>query len=162
MDLLFHIDEVPVAELLFYARKLSIIYVALFIITVIETFLIDDRSILPWSIASCFLLLLNVATLRFVCDDQSLFRIRCSLSVACMLLTYWIIWVVWFGVKGYFSPIWNICGPIVAVLMQATTAFILNKFRQKIIVMAAVEENPLRSSLIDPYKISYDNVTPNH
>ena len=160
VNLLCAIDEVPVSELQFYARHLSNAFIVLVIITIIEIIFFFEiaPTVLGWGCTSMVCMSVNVVGLRAVAEEQTPRRVNLNIIFAIGLLMFWSIWLIYGLCKRWFTPLYAaLPGPLVMIIMQGITVFILFKFRGKVELAQQNEEDNMNTKLVDTNVIHYEH-----
>ena len=156
LDILFHLDEMPLLELTFYARRLSHIYLIVIIasIVVLCVYYRTQQTVLLMSCMELMVIFCTFVILRIIIQSP-----RDSYSAAIgfsgLLLAFVFSITIYAAIIGSFQPVWLVLLPTVWVLLQASSVYILWGFRRKLLV-AVRDENQIRTKILDD-SILYSN-----
>lgn len=149
--MVFHMDEVPLLELKFYARNVSLIYLVVLVFGIVMLCLTPphfNAFLLALTIVDVSLVGMNIFVLRLVVWNAS----RCNcLSALLLTLGALIVYVVLaiIGVVRQFIKPYILVIPILWILLEISTVVILHGFYKKIVNEGEAEPSTLGSTLLD-------------
>lgn len=157
LDILFHLDEMPLLELTFYARRLSLIYLLVIIISIImlSIYYSDQQTILLVSCMELMIMFSTFVILRIIILSPRDGNIKAAIGFTVLLLLFVFSGTIFGAVSGSFRPMTFILLPISWVLLQASSVYILWGFRRKVLD-SAKDENKMKSKILDD-SIIYSN-----
>lgn len=150
IHMIFHMDEVPLLELIFYARRLSQIYVIVFILGIVMLCLTPGgvgSLLFALSIVDVVLIGLDILVLRLVIWNTS----RCNCLTALLLSLVALVVYVVLAIAGIVtneSKLVYFTFPFLWILLEITTVIILYGFYRKIVRESEQQESSIGSALI--------------
>ena len=126
-------DEIPLLELIFYARRLCRIYFIIFCINLIALFLTEmNKTMFGFSCFYIVMLFLNIVALRFVIVNATNFNVLVSILFTSLLELMMIITTILFSLNGFYDPWYIDISPIIWVVLELSTIYILYGFYKKL------------------------------
>lgn len=152
MVLLFRMDEVPLVELIFYARKSSHIYFLVLLVSI--ALLIMNRTVntvlLSLSITELVLMFINLVVLRIVIANPSKWNTFISLLVVIFLEIFYTIITILGAIQGLLNPLYKLVLPVAWILLEVTTIMIMYGFHRKVMIVENSDgDKQMHSSLLD-------------
>lgn len=159
-QLLFHMDEMPLLELKFYARRLSHFYFLMIVLSIVLmcTFKYEKLWTILDALEIC-MLFVNFCTIRLVIHSATKCNTLASIAITCILEVIVIISTAICIVKGYYTPAYLIVSPIIWILLELTTIMILYGFYRKMVVVGETEVQEVASARANDKVISYSHNT---
>lgn len=153
-------DEIPLLELKFYARRLSHFYFLMIVASIILMCLFKYETL--WTILDAVeitMLFINFCTVRLVIHNatkcNTLASIFVTIFLQCIVVTSTVICIV----KGYYSPAYLIISPGIWLLLETTTVMILYGFYRKMVIGGESDEAAEVSARDKDNAISYTHNT---
>ena len=142
--LLFRMEEVPLVELIFYARKSSHIYFIVFVVSLTLLILAGsvNRILLSLSITELVLMMINIIVLRIVITKPSKWNTFIALLVVIFLEIFYTAITVLGVIQGFLTPLYRLVVPLAWIVLEITTIFIMYGFHRKLIDSDAENDFP--------------------
>lgn len=157
LDILLHLDKMPLLELTFYARRLSHVYMIVMVISIVILCLYyaNEQTILLVSCMELMVIFSTFVILRIIILSPKDSNISAAIGFSVLLLLFVFSGTIFGAVEGSFHSMWFILLPIAWVILQACSVYILWGFRRKLLD-AANDEQKIRSKILDD-SIIYSN-----
>lgn len=131
--LLFHMEEVPIVELTFYARRLCRIYFLIFCASVVDLAIFKMKAqLFGFSLFCVIMVFVNIVALRFVISNASTFNILATIAIASFMEVIILTTTIVFSIQGFYKPVYFNIYPIVWCIMELSTIYILYGFYRKV------------------------------
>lgn len=157
--MILHMDEIPMDELVFFGRRMSLFYLVMFIASLVYVILYYQHKT-SWIIIGSlefFLMLVSVVLLRLVIWKQTNLNTLWAVIVSAMLFVLFVFTTLYAGFTGMYRPLWSMTVTFIWLAIQGSTTYILYCFRKKF--LASVDEDGktiVRKPLMDE-QIIYAN-----
>lgn len=157
LDILFHLDEMPMLELTFYARRLSHIYLLVIVasIVVLWVYYGNQQTVLIVSCMELIVIFCTFVILRLIILNPKDSNIKAAIVFSVLLLLFVFSGTIYGAVSGSFNPMWFVVLPILWVLLQASSVYILWGFLRKLI-QEENKERTIKTRFLDD-SILYSN-----
>lgn len=150
--MLLHMNEIPMEELVFFGRRMSIFYTVLFTGSLVYVILFYQHKT-SWLIIGGFelaLMLLSVILLRLVIWKQTSSNTFWAVVVSSLLFVLFVFTTLYAGFTGFYKLLWSMTVSFGWLAVQGSTAYILYGFRKKFLAMQGTENAvKIRTALLD-------------
>lgn len=157
--MLLHMDEIPMEELIFFGRRMSIFYAVLFTASLVYVILYYQHKT-TWLIIGGFelaLMFMSVVLLRLVIWKQTNANTFWAVVVASLLFVLFVFTTLYAGFTGFFKPLWSMTVSFGWLAIQGSTAYILYGFRKKFLGIQSTENAVKISTALLDKDILYAN-----